>query len=176
MTVLICNRCSDFGLKLGGSYISGAESKAYDQKADNDNTRYFGLSTVLEDFKGIIMYGLERKHFKLGNRHEQTRTLLLIAWESEGYKKFRVFVRLVECNKWPLWGSAELEEHFQRYTNQLCTYTGPIKDTWSIYDGIILMTRLELDFTQRDGVLIITVSEGVSDDHTKIPEWIDPGR
>jgi hypothetical protein len=36
------------------------------------------------------------------------------------------------------------------------------------------MTKLELDFTQRNGVLNITISEGVEDEHTKRPVWIDP--
>jgi hypothetical protein len=35
------------------------------------------------------------------------------------------------------------------------------------------MTGLELDFTQRDGVLNITISEGVKDNHTRMPELID---
>jgi hypothetical protein len=67
----------------------------------------------------------------------------------------------------------ELEEYYQRYVSQLCAYTGPIKDTWLIYDGTVLMTRLELDFTQGYDVLNIVISESVMDEHTKRIEWIN---
>jgi hypothetical protein len=40
----------------------------------------------------------------------------------------------------------------------------------------MLVTKLELDFTQRDSVLNITVSEGVRDKHTKMSELIIPER
>jgi hypothetical protein len=98
---------------------------------------------------------------------------LLVAWKSEGYKNFCVFVHLIECNKWPYWDEIRLEEYYQRYADQLSTYTGPIKDTWLIHDGTVLMTELDLDFTQRDGVLNITISEGSKDEHAKRPEWIN---
>jgi hypothetical protein len=71
---------------------------------------------------------------------------------------------------------SQLETHHQRYASQLSTYTGPIKDTWLPHDGKVLMTKMELDFTQRDGVLNITISEGVKDDHTGRPEQISPRR
>jgi hypothetical protein len=82
-----------------------------------------------------------------------------------------VLVHLIECNEWP-YDEFEAEEHYKRYVSQLCVYTDPIRDTWSLSGGTVLMTELELDFTQRDGVLNITVSEGVKDEYTKRPEWI----
>jgi hypothetical protein len=42
-----------------------------------------------------------------------------------------------------------------------------------IPDGTVLMSILELDFTQRDGVLNITISESIRDDYTRRPEWIN---
>jgi hypothetical protein len=119
------------------------------------------------------MYELERKHIKPGNRSEPTRILLLIAWKSEGYKKFCVFVHSIESDKRLYWDGIYLEEYHQRYASQLLRYTGPSKDTWLIHDGTVLMTELKLDFTQRDGVLSVTVSEGVKNEHTRRLEWID---
>jgi hypothetical protein len=99
-----------------------------------------------------------------------------VAWKSEGYKKFRVFVQLIECDGTFYLCDIPLEEYYQRYANQLNTYTGPIKNTWMVYDDTVLMTELELDFTQRDSVLNITISEGVKDEYTKRPIWLSLGR
>jgi hypothetical protein len=37
----------------------------------------------------------------------------------------------------------------------------------------VLMTELELDFTQRDGVLNIIISERNNDNHARRPKWIN---
>jgi hypothetical protein len=99
-----------------------------------------------------------------------------VIWKSEGYKNFRMLLQLIKYGKKIYWDETMLEEYYQRYANQLSTYTGPIKDTWSISDGTVLMAKLELDFTQRDGVLNLTISEGIRDEHTRRPERIDPER
>jgi hypothetical protein len=83
---------------------------------------------------------------------------------------------LIECNKGPYWNMVKLEEYYQRYASQLCTYTDPIRDTWLIYDGTVLTAELELGFTQRDGVLNTTISERSEDRRIKRPEWIDLNR
>jgi hypothetical protein len=67
------------------------------------------------------------------------------------------------------WDMVKLKEYCQRYANQLDTYTDPIRDTWLTRDGAVLVTRLELDFMQRNDVLNIAISEGIKDDHTKKP-------
>jgi hypothetical protein len=123
-------------------------------------------------FGGILMYVLERKHVKIGTRHEPTHILLLVAWKSEGYKKLRAFAHLIEYDKASCWDNLSQEEYYQRFTSQLRIYTGPIKDTWLMPDGTVLLTELGLDFTQRDGVLNVTISEGIEDENTKRPEWI----
>jgi hypothetical protein len=79
---------------------------------------------------------------------------------------------LIECDKQIKWNRYKLEEYRQRYASQLSTYTSPIEDTWLMHDGTVLMTRLELNSTQRGDVLNITISEGIKDEHTKIPELI----
>jgi hypothetical protein len=81
---------------------------------------------------------------------------------------------LIECGKTFRCDKIKLEEYHQRYVSQLRTYTDPIKDTWLMHDGTVLMTRLELDFMKRDGRLNITISEGIKDDCTKRPKWIHP--
>jgi hypothetical protein len=52
----------------------------------------------------------------------------------------------------------------------------PIEETWLIHDGTVLVTRLELNFAQRYGILNVTISEGIRDDHIKRPIWIGSGR
>jgi hypothetical protein len=174
MQVNIHNRCSDFKLTESEYFSAGADwnkHPGWDVMAGN--MMKADLIPFREAFGGILMYILERKDDNLYNRPGSTFTLLLVAWESEGYKKFRVLVQLIECNKQPYWSKFKPEEYYQRYASQLYTYTGPIKDAWLISDGAVIMTRLELDFTQRDGVLNITISESVSDDYTRTTEWIN---
>jgi hypothetical protein len=174
MRVNIHNQCSYFKLTYRESFGEGALcNDDSDEDVDTGSMKSVDLIPFRVAFTGALMYELERKHVKTGSRSEPTLILLFIAWKSEGYKKFRVFVHLIEYDKRSYLHKITSEEYYQRYASQLCTYTDPIKDMWFIYDGTVLMTRLELDFTQRDGVLGVTISEGVEDAHTKRPEWID---
>jgi hypothetical protein len=102
---------------------------------------------------------------------------LFVAWKSEGYKEFHVFVHLIEYDEWIDWYKLELKTYYQRYANQLSTYTDPVIDTWLTRNGKVFMTKLELDFTQRnrrDGVLNITISERSKDKHAKKLIQLDP--
>src|SRR5690606_16124189 len=117
---------------------------------------------------------LRRKDVKFHYQHESTHILLFVAWKSEGYKKVRAFVHLIKHEGWCDWSEAKLEEYYKRYASEFCVYTGLIEDAWLMHDGKVLVTRLELDFMQRDGVLNIIISEGVEDEHTGMPVWVDP--
>jgi hypothetical protein len=174
MKVNIHNQCSDFKLTYRGHFSNGLRwNKEPDEEVDAGSTKRIGLLPFLSTFEGALMHVLERKHAKTSNLPEPTRILLFVAWKSEGYKKFRVFVHLIEYDKKFDWDKLNPAEYYQRYTSQLCIYTDPIKGTWLMPNGIVLVTELELDFTQRDGVLSVTTSEGVVDEHAKRPEWID---
>jgi hypothetical protein len=124
-------------------------------------------------FESALMYELERKRVITGNQPEPTDILLFVAWKSEGYEKFYVFANLIECDKQSYWRKTTLKEYYQRYANQLCTYTGPTEDIWLMSDGTVLMTRLELDFAQRNDVLDITISEVERDNNMRAPVHID---
>jgi hypothetical protein len=172
--VNIHNQCSDFKLTDGDCFSDGADWNMWpDMEVMAGNMIKADLMPFLAVFEGILIYELLRKHVDPSDQTKSTLNLLLVAWKSEGYKKFHVLVQLIECNVWPYWYNFKPEEYYQRYASQLCTYTDPIEDTWLIHDGTVLTTRLELDFTQRDGVLNIVISEGIRDDHTKRPEWIN---
>jgi hypothetical protein len=174
MKVNILNQCSDFKLIFRGYFNSGARCNEKPTKEiDAGGMKRVVLLPFLSTFEGALIHALERKHLKTSNQPEPTCILLFVNWKSESYKKFRVFVHLIEYNKTFYWDKLSSEEYYQRYASQLNTYTGPIENTWLIPDGIVLRTRLELDFTQRDGVLNITISEGIEDENTKRPEWID---
>jgi hypothetical protein len=127
------------------------------------------LISLWATFEGVLTYEIERSV-------SLTVTRLSIIWKYEGYKDFHVFVQLIEFDRGFGWDKIKLEEYYQGYANQLCIYTGPIKNTWLLHDGTVFMTELELDFTQRNGVLSLSISEGVRDDHTKGPEWISLNR
>jgi hypothetical protein len=178
MKVNIHNQCSDFKLKYGGYFPNGIGNGNVGlvQEIDTDSMKSIDLEHFLATYEGIVAYALRRKHVKPGNQTESAEILLSVAWKSEGYKNFRVLVHLIEYNKWSYGGVIKMKEYYQRYADQLSTYTGPIEDTWLIDDGIVLMTRLELNFTQRDGVLNVAISEGIGGDRTKRLEWITPNK
>jgi hypothetical protein len=173
MIVNIHNQCSDFKLTNGGYFSSDADWNKYRPRLDTDDIMSAYLISFMSTFEGVLTYELQSRYVKPGNRSEPTCIRLFVAWKSEGYKKFRVFVHMIECNKKIDWNRIKLEEYYQRYTKQLCAYTNPIKDTWLIDDDIVLMTVLGLDFSQRDGKLNITISEGIKDSCIKRPERIN---
>jgi hypothetical protein len=176
MKVNIHNQCSNFKLKYKGCFtISANINEDPDEEVDAGSMTSIDLEHGLSTFGGVLTYELQRKRANHGNRPRSIYTRLFMTWKTEGYKKFRVLVQLIEYDKIP-WLKFGSEGHYRRYVSQLCTYTSPIEDTWLMPDGTVLTTRLELDFTQRDGVLNMTISEGVKDERTKKPEWVGPER
>jgi hypothetical protein len=166
--VNIYNQCSDFDLEDGEYFSTGTiRDEYFYNKVFAGRMTSIDLKPFLSTFGATIMYRLKKGHVK------STNTLLFVAWKSEGYKRLRVLLQVIECDKTFPWDGSKVEEYCQRYASQLSTCTGPIKDTWLISDSTMLMTELELDFTQRDGVLNINISEGIKDERTKLPEWIN---
>jgi hypothetical protein len=167
MQVNIHNQCSDFHLIRGRYFSTGIDwYEEPDEKVYAGDMMSIDLVPLLSTFEGVLTYDLKRKGA------ESTYIRLFVTWKSESYKELLVFVHLIEYEGWCGWGKNKLEEYCQRYASQLCAYTAPVKDTWLMPDGTVLMTELELDFTQRDGVLNITISEGIKNEHTRMPEWV----
>jgi hypothetical protein len=177
MEVNIHNQCSDFKLRHNAFFSTCGTTDDFPAwEVDTGNMSGIELIYPPATFEGVLSYVLKRKHVGSNEQFESIHIRLFVAWKSEGYKNLRACVNLVEYDEKFNWNNTKLEEYCQRCVSQLSTYTDTIKDTWLIRDGTVLMTRLELDFTQRDGVLNIIVSEGVKDDHTKRPVWIDSKR
>jgi hypothetical protein len=175
--VNIHNQCSNFKLTDRKCFSSGADWNDYSaQEIDTGSMMSVEFKSPLAIFEGALMYKLQRENVESDNQSESTYTLLLAAWKSVGYKTFSAFVQLIACNKAFPWHKIDPEEYYQRYTSQLNAYVGSIKDTWLMGDNTVLMTGLALDFMQRDGVLNITISEGIRDGHTKRPTWMNPKR
>jgi hypothetical protein len=175
MKMNIHNQCSNFKLTTPNWFKYSVDwNKEPNDEVDAGSTMSVDLTSYWAVSDGNLTYHLQRNCGASDNQLKSTSTLLFIGWRSEGYKKPHVFVYLIEYDEQIKWNYHKLREYRQRYYSQLSTYTGPIKDTWLIHDGAVLMTRLELDFTQRDCVLNITISEEVVDDHAKIPSWISP--
>jgi hypothetical protein len=175
MKVNIRNQCLNFILTDRRGFNSDAYwNKQPDWEVDAGNMMSIGLIPFLSTFGGALAYQLQRKNIEFDDQPVSTYIRLFVAWKSESHKKFRAFSHLIEHEEWCEWDKTELEEYYQRHLSRLSTYTGPIKDTWLTRGGVVLMTRLELDITQKGGVLNITISEGVKDDHTKRSVWIRP--
>jgi hypothetical protein len=175
MKMYIHNQCSYFKLvKREYSNTNIKWNKEFDVEVDTGNMTSAFLTSSWVDFEGGLMYQLQRKHIKSDDQLELTCTLLLVIWKSEGYKKFRVLVLLMECDKTFCWYKIRPKEYCQKYVDRFSTYTGPIKNTWQTRDGTMLTTGLELDLMQRHDVLNITISDGIKDYHTEGSVWLDP--
>jgi hypothetical protein len=175
MKVNIHNQCVDFKLTSQSWFKRSIDwYKEFDMEIDAGSMTSADLTSYWTVFESSLTYHLQRKRAESDNQLESTYTLLLITWKYEGYKELCACVHLLEYDKQIKWNLYKLGEYHQRYASQLSTYAGPIKDTWLMHDGTVLMTRLKLDFTQRVGVLNIVISEGVMDEPTKIPSWISP--
>jgi hypothetical protein len=177
MKVNIHNQCSDFKLINRGYFSNGADwDESPAAEVDTGNVMRTDLTPLLSTFEGVLAYELQREHEKSSERSESTYILFFVAWKSEGYKKFHVFVHLVEHDEYIDWNGIKLREYYQRHANQFCTYNCPIRDTWLLSGNTVLMTRLGLDFTRRDGVLYIIISGGIRNNRAKKPIWINPER
>jgi hypothetical protein len=175
MKMNIRNQCSDFKLihlNFFRDYMGW--NKEPDEEVDAGGMTRADLVPYWAAFKGAITYQLQRKCVKSDEKLEPTYIQFFITWKSEGYKVLCTRVGLIEHDEQIRWNAYKLEEYCQSYANQFGTYTGPIRDKWLIYNGTVLMTRLELNFTQRPWVLNITISEGVKDEYIRRPLWLDP--
>jgi hypothetical protein len=173
MVVNIHNQCSDLKLKDMQCFTSGAIWTRFpDMELDVVSMMRTYFMTLEPTFGGALIYFLERKHVKTHHQSASNLCQIFIGWKSEGYKELRAFVHLIEYDKQVKLNLSKLQEYYQRYIDQVRTYTDSIKDTWLTHDGIILMTELELNFALRDGVLNITISEGIKDDHVRSSERI----
>jgi hypothetical protein len=177
MKVNVHNQCSDFNLvdQKHFNYCAGWDEH-HVEKVDASNMMSIDLKPLMAAFEGALICKLQKNIIKSDDQLESPYLLFFIAWKSGGYKKYHVVLKLIECDKTFHWDKFKPEEYFQKHANQFSTYTGPIKETWLINDNTVLMTKLEIDFTKRDGALNITISDSSRDEHTKLPEWINLGR
>jgi hypothetical protein len=177
MEVNVHNQCSGFNLRHHTCFRASMDREQYpDDEVNPGSMTSVKFIPFLSTFGGVLTYVLEKEDAKSEGQPKSIYTLLFISWKFEGYKKFCAFVHLVECEDLLFWTKAKREEYYQRYTGQLYMYTDTIKDIWLIHDGTVLKTELTLDFTQRDGVLNVTISEGVRDGRLLRPIWIGPER
>jgi hypothetical protein len=172
MQVNVHYQCSDFGIGEVRYFYRGAYSKNY-RRMSGYNVSNTDFVPSLSTFRGVVAHELQDKDYDPSNRPDATRIQCLVAWKSESYKKLQVFIHLIESNLRIEWDQVKLDDYYQRYANQLSTYTGPIKSTWLMPNGVVMIVRVDLDFTQRDSILSITISDGVEDEHTKRPVWFD---
>jgi hypothetical protein len=175
MKVNIHNQCSYLKLTKPRYFSTGINwNEEPSEELDASGIMSVSLESSLAEFEGALIYELRREYSKIGNQPKPSHIRFFVAWKSECYKKLRVCIHLIESDEWFAWNEFKLKEYYQRYASRLNTYTSPIRDTWLTHDGIVLMTKLELDFKQRDGVLNITISKGIEDNYTRGSVWINP--
>jgi hypothetical protein len=170
------NQYSGSVSKYRGYFSSSAgRNRYFIQEEDDDSVMNDDFRPFHASLEGALICKLQRGSVKSDDQSELIYTLF-IAWKSESYKKFRIFVHLMECDKTFLWDEIKIEEYYQNYASQLSIYTGLIRNTWLMHDGTVLMTELELDFMQGDGELNLTISKGIGYEYTRRPEWINLNR
>jgi hypothetical protein len=176
-SINIHNQCTDFDLTSPWYFNSNIYlKKRLDQKIDASGTMNVDFKYPPKVFEGVITYKLERKSIETDNLSESTCIRLFVILKCERNNKLCACMHLVEHEKRFRWNIAKLKEYYQRYANQFSTYTGPIEETWLIDDNTVLMTKLELDLTQRDGALNIIISEGAKNERTMTLKCIDSER
>jgi hypothetical protein len=174
MEVSIHNRCSHFKLTDRGFFVIGSDWNGYPaQEVDSGNMMNFKLIPFMPAFEGVLTYELKRVNVRPDDQSKSTHIRLFVAWKSERYKEFCVFIHLIEYSKQVDWNRIKSKEYYRRYANQLSIYTSPIKNKWLINDGTVLMTRLNLDFMQKDGRLNIFITEGNKTSRAMKPVWVD---
>jgi hypothetical protein len=129
MEMNIYSQCSDFKLTNQKCFSNGASwSEDLAQELDTGNVMSADLIPFLSTFEGVLTYQLQGRDTKPDNQPGATHIRFLVAWKSEGYKKFLLFVHLIEYDDEVNWNRIKLEKHYQRYISQVSTYTDPIKD------------------------------------------------
>jgi hypothetical protein len=175
MKVNIYNQCLNFKLMNRGCFSNGiVQGENLAPEVDTSSMMSVGFRPVPSVFKDVMTYELRRKCVKSSEELDLIHIRFFVVWKTGGHKKLRAYINSVEYEEKLYWNNTRLEEYYQRHASQLYTYTGPIKDTWLMHDGTVLMTELELDFTQRHDVLNITISEGIGDEYTRRPKLINP--
>jgi hypothetical protein len=128
----------------------------------------FGIDSQQEDFKGALLYKLQRKYVtRTDNRTDsnttsinntETTMYLLVVWDVSDYQRgFRVCI--IESIDNFTWNEAALCALYRKYNPVLQMHYKSNLIIWSMHDGAMMKTRYDITYGS-DYKLDIVISEG----------------
>jgi hypothetical protein len=110
----------------------------------------FGMDSMQKDFKGVLLYKLQRRHTTKTGNHPNNDTVkanlhLLVAWDIENYD-YRFCVRLIEYTDNFIWDEDKLLALYRKYNDMFyIDYKSNIV-TWLMHDGTIMETKRNVTY------------------------------
>jgi hypothetical protein len=156
------------------------------QQTDTDNIMEasFGIAFKQEEFKGVLLYKLQRKHTIKTDNHlnssivyiegAATNVHLLVVWDF-GHYFYDFCVCLIEYINDFTWDEDKLWTLYRDYNNEFCVGYESKVVTWLTNNGAVIKARYDITY-RSDYKLDIVLSEGTVDYKTKKPIRINPKR
>jgi hypothetical protein len=130
----------------------------------------FGMDSEQKDFKGALLYKLQRKYADRDDscpndsarsvKDIETNMYLLVTWDIESHNH-EFCVCLIECPANITWDEDKLWILYKEYDYQFCKYYQSGIITWLMYDGAVIETRFNIKYGP-DYKLDINISEGTN--------------
>jgi hypothetical protein len=147
-----------------------------DQRVDTGSTMQtsFNIDPDQEESIGVLIYKLQRKNANQFDEEETTCIQLVMIWNVNNSREFRVISDLIEHDKGYVWDRFGLMELSECYALSNMQY-GPIEQTWLMHDNTGLMTNMN---ATRGACckLEVMISEASINKDTQRPWYFDVNR
>jgi hypothetical protein len=153
------------------------------QQVDGCNTTetIFGIDPKQKDFKGALLYKLQKKHATRTDNYSnngtssvkdmKTNIYLLMVWDIENYNH-GFHVCLIECTDDFTWDEDKLLALYEEYNDQFCVDYAFNMVTWLIHGDTVLKIRRDVIYGS-DYKLDIIISKGTGKYNMENPIQID---
>jgi hypothetical protein len=185
LNVTICNLHS--GLKLTSPIYCSTNTTYHvslSQQIDTDNTieASFGIDSNQDDFKGALLYKLQRKYetgkwlySSIASIGDTTKSIhLLVVWDVRD-DDYRFCVCLIEYADNFTWNEYKLWALCQQYMDRICVNYNCLTIPWLINGGAVIKIGHSITYGS-DYKLDIVISEGTGKYKMFKPMKIDPKR
>jgi hypothetical protein len=144
----------------------------------------FEIAFKQEDFKGALLYKLQRKYAARTDNQPNSSTAsaenaekniyLLVLWNVED-NRHRSRACLIECTTHFSWDEDKLWALHKKHEHLFDVYYNSNTITWLIYDDTVMKMRFDVTY-RPDYKLDIVISEGTREDDMERPIEIDQNR
>jgi hypothetical protein len=156
------------------------------QQIDSGNamSASFGIALNQEDFKGALLYKLQRKYATRTDNHPnnnstvcienpETNVYLLVVWNTEAVASFCTC--LIECADDFTWDEDKLWALYAEYKYRFNEFCNSDTATWSMHDGAVMKTKFDVTYGS-ECKLNIVISKSTGKYKMKRPKRADPKR